>query len=128
MDGIKGRGDMMGKALDQMTSKELKDWCKAIGWDKESENAKLPNWYGIDGIKFIWHNTQSDPEIEYKGRRCSCYVIEDAMWYDYTHDDDDNELPSELCTVDGFDAWMLENADAVRSLCEDVLFPLEECV
>jgi hypothetical protein len=109
-----------------MTSKELTDFCKALGWDKESENAKLPDWYGIPGIKFIWHNTQSDPEIEYKGRRCSCYLIEDTMWYDYTHDDEGEELPTELCLEEDFDQWMRENAECIYELCEQVLFPERE--
>ena len=40
----------------------------------------MDSWYGIEGIKFIWINTQSDPLIEYKGKTCSCYIVEDTMW------------------------------------------------
>lgn len=92
------------------------EFLKHMGWDKESELAKLPDWYGIEGIKFIWHNTQSDPEIEYKGKRCSCYIVEDTMWGNYTTEYGkyaDEEL---------FDEYMRNNADEVKELCELALF------
>ena len=96
------------------------EFLKHMGWDKESELAKLPNWYGIEGIKFIWHNTQSDPEIEYKGKRCSCYIVEDTMWENYTTEYGkyaDEEL---------FGEYMRNNADEVKELCELALFGEEE--
>lgn len=96
--------------------------AKAVLNVLKANDKPLPNWYGIEGIKFIWHNEWADPEIEYKGRRCSCYIVEDTMWYDYTHDDEDNEIPSELCPEDGFEEYMKENADVVRELCELALF------
>lgn len=76
---------------------------------------KYPNWYGIDGIKFIWHNEWADQEIEYKGRRCSCYVVEDTMWERF-HEDD-------LSDPDEFARYMRENKDEVYELCELALFP-----
>lgn len=97
--------------------------AKAVLNVLKANDKPLPNWYGIEGIKFIWHNEWADPEIEYKGRRCSCYIIEDTMWYDYTHDDEDNEIPEELCSEDGFEDYMRDNAEAVRYLCELTLFP-----
>ena len=98
------------------------EFLKHMGWDKESELAKLPDWYGIEGIKFIWHNTQSDPEIEYKGKRCSCYIVEDTMWERWLHDDDDNFIPERDQDFEGFDKYMKENADEVKELCELALF------
>lgn len=108
--------------LSAMTYKEIKDLAKALGWDKESEREKLPNWYGIEGIKSIWINSWADPQIEYKGRRCSCYVVEDTMWERWIHDDDDNLIPERENDTDGFEKYMLENADEVRELCELALF------
>ena len=99
-----------------------KEFLKHMGWDKESELAKLPNWYGIEGIKFIWHNTQSDPEIEYKGKRCSCYIVEDTMWERWIHDNDDNLIPERERDFEGFDKFMKENVDEVKELCELALF------
>lgn len=102
------------------------EFLKHMGWDKKSELAKLPNWYGIEGIKFIWHNEWADPEIEYKGKRCSCYIVEDTMWEDFTHDDDGERIPDELCGEDEFAKYMKENAETVKYLCEIALFGKEE--
>lgn len=80
---------------------------KAIGMFYEPE---YPNWYGIDGIKFIYQNCWSDPLIEYKGKRCSCYIVEDTMRSYYReegYEDDENK----------FADYMRENADEVRYLC-----------
>lgn len=91
-----------------------KKFLKTMDWEKESEHDALPDWYGIEGIKFIWHNEWADPEIEYKGERCSCYIIEDTMWERYKEDD--------LSDPEEFGRYMLENADEVRELCELALF------
>lgn len=83
------------------------------------EERDLPDWYGIRGIKFIWHNTQSDPEIEYKGKRCSCYVPEDTMWARYREEMEEKNVEPD---VDKFGDYMRENADQVYELCELALF------
>ena len=85
-------------------------------------NVKFPNWYGIDGIKFIWINTQSDPLIEYKGKRCSCYVVEDTMWERYCEDCEENGIET---TDKGFEDFMQRNNDDVIELCELALFGKE---
>lgn len=82
------------------------------------EEKDYPNWYGINGIKFIWHNEWADPEIEYKGKRCSCYIIEDTMWERYTEEGNSD--------VDKFAEYMRNNADEVYELCELALFSEEE--
>lgn len=43
----------------------------------------MSNWYGINGIEFIWHGTQADAEIEYEGFRWSSWMIEDALYSDF---------------------------------------------
>lgn len=78
------------------------------------EDKGYPDWYGIPGIKFIWHNAWADPEIEYKGKRCSCFIVEDTMWERYREDHEDN--------MDAFGNYMRENADEVYELCELALF------
>ena len=80
----------------------------------------MANWYGIPEIKFIWHNEWADPEIEYRGRRCSCYIVEDTMWERYREDD--------LSDPDEFERYMRENAEEVRELCELALFPEEAAI
>ena len=75
---------------------------------------KYPLWYGIPGIKFIFVNEWADPLIEYKGRRCSCFIIEDTMLERF-HEDD-------LSDPEEFGRYMQENADEVYELCELALF------
>lgn len=76
---------------------------------------ELSNWYGIEEIGFVWHGEWADPEIEYKGRRCSCFIIEDVMWGFYRDEfPDGNE--------DDFGDYMLGHTDEVRELCELALF------
>lgn len=101
------------------------EFLRHMGWDKESELAKLPDWYGIKGIKFVWHNEWTDPEIEYKGKRCSCYIVEDTMWKRWIHDDEDNLIPEKENDLDGFAEYMKTNADEVKELCELALFEEE---
>lgn len=80
-----------------------------------------PDWYGIPNIKFIWHNTQSDPTLVYKGKEFSQYYVEDTMWYRFTHDDDDNFISERDQDFDGFDKYMLENKDDVYELCDAII-------
>lgn len=77
---------------------------------------ELPDWYGIEGIKFQFINTQTDPRIWYKGRDCSCYDVEDTMWEDYLHDGGNEN-------GDDFERYMQFYADDVKELCETILFP-----
>ncbi len=79
---------------------------------------EYPDWYGIPGIGFIWHNTQADPEIEYKGKRINSTIIEDTMWYDWTHDDYGNHLSEKENDDNGFSKYMRENAEEVYELIE----------
>lgn len=79
-----------------------------------------PDWYGIEGIKFIWHGEWADPTIVYKGKEFSCYYVEDTMWERFTHDDDDNFIPERDQDFDGFYKYMLENKDEVYELCEAI--------
>ena len=102
------------------------EFLKVMKWDKESEREKLPDWYGIEGIKFLWRGAWSDPLIEYKGRQCSCYIVEDTMWERWTHDDNGNYIPGRGDDNQGFENYMRENSDEVRELCELALFQEEE--
>lgn len=97
----------------------MKSLMKAMGM-KFTED--YPDWYGIEGIKYIWHNSWADPEIEYKGERCSCFTVEDTMWERWTHDDDGNYIPERGNDEEGFMKYMLNNADEVKELCELALF------
>lgn len=101
--------------LEEMSTKELKSILFVL---EEMEKREYPLWYGIPGIRFIWHNEWSDPEIEYKGEKCSCYIVEDSMW-EMFRDETGSENPDE------FEKYMQENADLVYELCEMALFGIE---
>ena len=88
----------------------------------------MKRWYGIEEIGFIWHNEWADPEIEYKGRRCSCFIVEDTMWERWIHDDDGNLIPGRESDFSGFWKYMRDNAEEVKYLCELALFPEEVIV
>ncbi len=72
---------------------------------------ELPNWYGIENVGFVWHNAWADPEIEYKGKRFSCYIVEDTMWERFNEDDDEKD----------FEQFMRDREYDVIELCELVL-------
>ena len=40
----------------------------------------LPNWYGINGIRFEWRGSQDDPVLHYKGYTFNGNSIQDALW------------------------------------------------
>lgn len=75
----------------------------------------MANWYGIDGIEFIWHNEWADPEIEYKGLRWPSWTIEDALYDSY------KEIKSSHEDDGGFTQYVKDNA--VEYL-EDCLYGL----
>ena len=73
---------------------------------------KNESWYGIKGIRFIWNGEWADPQIEYKGRRCSAYVVEDTMWERWIYPDDKALSEERENDTDGF-----------CRLCDLALFP-----
>lgn len=79
---------------------------------------EFPNWYGIEEIGFVWHGSWADPKIEYKGKRCSCFVVENTMWERFNED-----CPA--VDEDKFYEYMRENKDYVIDLCELALFGKE---
>ena len=79
---------------------------------------EFPDWYGIEGIGFVWHGMWADSEIEYKGKRCSSSIVEDTMWERFREDypnTDGNE----------FNEYMRERENDVIDLCELALFGKE---
>lgn len=57
-------------------------------------------WYGIENIEFLWHGTQADPEIEYKGFRWSTWMIEDALYDGFLETD----------TEESYEEYVRDNA------------------
>lgn len=75
---------------------------------------ELRDWYGIEGIGFVWHGEWADPEIEYKGKRFSCFIVEDTMWERFREEYPDAD-------EDKFDEYMWEKANDVIELCDLVI-------
>lgn len=94
----------------RMTTSEL----LALADILDVQNKKKPNWYGIHGIKFIYHNNTADPEILYKGKLINAMVVEDTMW---------DRFKEEYDSADGdhFPDFMLSHADDVKELCATFL-------
>lgn len=89
------------------------NWLR--NWKKMGTNM-LPNWYGIDGIKFEWRGAMSTPLLHYKGRKFYDSDIEDALWDNYVQDGGN---------TDNDDEWVAyASANAVNYL-EDVIFAIE---
>lgn len=110
-----------GKLLEEIDgfenfSQESINFLKAIGVKSEGD---LPNWYGIPGIKFIYHNEWTDPEIFYNGKRYPTHMIEDTMWYDWTHDPDGMFLPEREKDQDGFASFMHNSRDLIIEYLEE---------
>lgn len=82
---------------------------------------ELPDWHGIPDIGFVWHGTQTDPEIEYKGHRINATILEDTMWGRWVLDDEGNFLPERENDDVGFSQFMRNNVDEVRDLIEFVI-------
>lgn len=76
---------------------------------------ELPNWYGIEGVGFIYHGDWSDPEIEYKGKRINSTIVENTMWERFREECEELGINADTFH---FDAYMRENAEDVYELIE----------
>ena len=76
----------------------------------------FPNWYGISGIKFVYHNNWADPDIVYRGKLLNSHIVEDTMWEEYTTDDDGNIIREKENDLNGFSTFMLEQAEHIKEL------------
>lgn len=77
------------------------------------------DFYGVPGIEFVWHGSQSDPEVEYKGVRINYYDLEDGLWDLYT---EEMREAGKKATDDGFEAWIAKNHDQVYNDAEDLIY------
>lgn len=80
-----------------------------------------PDWYGIPGIGYIWYNTWTDPELEYKGKRINIHLVEDTMWNRWIHDDDGTLNIDREKDIDGFSEYMNTNSDDVYELLDAII-------
>ena len=72
----------------------------------------LPNWYGIEGIKFEWRGAWNEPLLHYKGRTFYNCDIQDALWENYQEDGGD---------IDNCDEWESFVMDNAVNYLEDII-------
>ena len=78
----------------------------------------MSNFYGIDGVVFNWHGTNSDPSITYKDHEFNYWDVEDTLWNYYKEDNPDG-------TEDGFRTWMKNNPQETYNLLDDWIIAME---
>ena len=78
---------------------------------------EYPDWYGIKDVGFIWRGSQSDPQIEYKGKRINSYIVENTMWERFKEECEEQGKNADVC-IDDFDIYMKEHKEDVYELIE----------
>lgn len=78
--------------------------------NKNNKDLKEDYYRGIPEVEFIWHGTQSDPELVYDGKRFNYWDIEDALWEDFLEATgyDDNCSNDKDCEEE-FNKYVKEN-------------------
>lgn len=72
---------------------------------------KKSYFYGIYGIRFIWHGEWSDPEIIWHGKSFNYYDLENTL-YSY-YQEEQNPLD--------FEIWVKKNAALAREILQNLL-------
>ena len=71
----------------------------------------MKNWYGIEGITFLYHGEWADPEIEYKGHIFNSWDIENAFYDDWKESNSD--IP--------FEDYMMQEGESVKEYLDDYI-------
>ena len=74
----------------------LYKYCKNRTVKDMNDNKQKSWWMGIEGIEMIWHGTQADPELVYRGISKNYWEIENTVYQEckedfgqiYAEDDD----------------------------------------
>lgn len=75
-------------------------------------------FYGIRGIRFIWHGEWADPELIWREKSFNYYDLEMPLWEAYK---EECFMENKTANEDCFPAWVKENADLVRDLLQQLL-------
>lgn len=78
---------------------------------------KYDYFYNIRGIRFIWHGTNSDPELSYKGKVVNYYMVEDYWGMIYKEECDEHHLP---VVKDNFPAWIKARENEVKEYIKNL--------
>lgn len=79
----------------------------------------MANYRGCNNIEFIWHNTQADPDLIYRGYTFNYYDVEGALWNDFcevTGTDYEDESEEKQ---DEYNMYVQDNAE---SYLNDLIF------
>lgn len=72
-------------------------------------------FYGIYGIKYIYHGEWADPELVWHQRSFNYYDLENTLWSIYQEDLQAGEQ------VPDFDLWVKKNAYLAREILQNLL-------
>lgn len=73
----------------------------------------MPNWYGIEAIKYEWRGPQKPPILHYKDYTFDGNDIEDELWQMFLDDD---------WNTDDWEHYVINNA---INYLEDIIFITE---
>lgn len=75
-------------------------------------------FYGIRGIRFIWHGEWNDPELIWHKKSFNYYDVENSLWELFREDCHENGQP---VNEDVFDTWVKKNAYLAREILQNLL-------
>lgn len=82
------------------------------------ESKVTGNFHGIPDMKFVWHNTQSDPGVIYDGKYFNATEIDDSLYSMFREYCDETGV---IDDYDGFEQWVSENHDEVYELVSNMI-------
>lgn len=79
----------------------------------------MDNWfYGIYGIRFIWHGAWSDPELVWHKKSFNYYDLENTLWSMYQEECKENGVAS---GEDDFSKWVKANPRLSREILQNIV-------
>lgn len=85
---------------------------------KQKVYFKKDCFYGIYGIRLVWHGEWNDPELIWHGKSFNYYHVETPLWENYTEECAEMGIkPNE----EDFPVWVKKNARLARELLQNLL-------
>ncbi len=75
-------------------------------------------FYGVYGIRFIWHSEWADPELIWHKKSFNYYDLEQPLWECYK---EECEIAGKDANDDKFPAWVKKNAHLAREYLQNLL-------
>lgn len=86
-----------------------------------------PNFRGVRGVYIIWHGTNSDPELCYKGKIVNYWFVENDLWFRYKEECNERGIAVNEDDDDAFNAWVVKNAKMVKEFILDYAWAKDYC-